>query len=46
MMQPETMVQREAECVAAAIALTFVNTTTGVGMNAAITECDQKLAIK
>ena len=40
MMQPKTMVQREAECVAAATALPLVNTTTGLGMTAAIAECD------
>lgn len=40
MMQPKTMVQREAECVAAAAALPLVNTTTGMGMTAAIAECD------
>ena len=40
MMQPKTMVQREAECVAAATALPLVNTTTGIGMTAAIAECD------
>jgi len=40
MMQPNTMVQREAECVAAGAALPLVNTTTGMGMTAAIAECD------
>ena len=40
MMQPKTMVQREAECVAAATALPLVNTATGMGMTAAIAECD------
>ena len=40
MMQPKTMVQREAECVAAATALPLVNTTTGMGMTAAIAECE------
>ena len=40
MMQPKTTVQREAECVAAATALPLVNTTTGMGMTAAIAECD------
>ena len=40
MMQPNTIVQREAECVAAATALPLVNTTTGMGMTAAIAECD------
>ena len=40
MMQPKTMVQREAECVAAATALPLVNTTTGLGMTAAIAECE------
>ena len=40
MMQPKTMVQIEAECVAAATALPLVNTTTGMGMTAAIAECD------
>ena len=39
-MQPNTMVQREAECVAAGAALPLVNTTTGMGMTAAIAECD------
>ena len=38
--QPNTMVQREAECVAAGAALPLVNTTTGMGMTAAIAECD------
>ena len=40
MMQPKTTVQSEAECVAAATALPLVNTTTGMGMTAAIAECD------
>ena len=40
MMQPKTTVQRETECVAAATALPLVNTTTGMGMTAAIAECD------
>ena len=40
MMQPNTMVQREAECVAAGAALPLVNTTTGMGMTAAIAECE------
>ena len=40
MMQPKTIVQREAECVAAATALPLVNTTTGMGMTAAIAECE------
>ena len=40
MVQPKTKVQREAECVAAAISLPLVNTTTGMGMTAAIAECD------
>ena len=40
MMQPKTTVQREAECVAAATALPLVDTTTGMGMTAAIAECD------
>ena len=40
MMQPKTTVQREAECVAAATALPLINTTTGMGMTAAIAECD------
>jgi len=34
------MVQREAECVAAGAALPLVNTTTGMGMTAAIAECE------
>ena len=40
MMQPKTIVQREAEGVAAATALPLVNTTTGMGMTAAIAECE------
>ena len=40
MMQPKTTVQREAECVAAATALPLVNTTTGMGITAAIAECE------
>ena len=40
MMQPKTMVQGEAECASAATALPLVNTTTGMGMTAAIAECD------
>ena len=40
MMQPKTTVQRETECVAAATGLPLVNTTTGMGMTAAIAECD------
>ena len=40
MMQPKTMVKREAECVAAATALPLVNTTTGMGMTAAVAECE------
>ena len=40
MMQPKTTVQREAECVDAATSLPLVNTTTGMGMTAAIAECD------
>ena len=40
MMQPNTMVQREAECVAAGAALPLVNTTTGMGMTAAIAGCE------
>ena len=40
MAQPKTTVQREAECVAAATALPLVNTTTGMGVTAAIAECD------
>ena len=40
MVQPKTKVQREAECVAAATSLPLVNTTTGMGMTAAIAECD------
>ena len=40
MMQPKTTVQREAECVSAATALPLVDTTTGMGMTAAIAECD------
>ena len=40
MMQPKTTFQREAECVAAATALPLVNTSTGMGMTAAIAECD------
>ena len=40
MAQPKTTVQREAECVAAATALPLVNTSTGMGMTAAIAECD------
>ena len=40
MMQPNAMVQREAECVAAGAALPLVNTTTGMGMTAAIAECE------
>ena len=40
MMQPKTTVEREAECVAAATALPLVDTTTGMGMTAAINECD------
>ena len=39
MMQPKTMVKREAECVAAATALPLVNTTTGMGMTAVVAEC-------
>ena len=38
MMQPKTMVKREAECVAAATALPLVNTTTG--MAAVVAECE------
>ena len=40
MMQAKTMVQREAECVAAATTLPLVNTTTGMGMTAAVAECE------
>ena len=40
MMQPKTMVKREAECVAAATALPLVNTTTGIGMTAVVAECE------
>ena len=40
MMQPKTMVKREAECVAAATALPLVNTTTGMGMTAVVAECE------
>ena len=40
MMQPKTTVQRDDECVAAATALPLVNTTTGMGMTAAIAECE------
>ena len=40
MMQPKTMVQRDADCIAAATALPLVNTATGMGMTAAIAECD------
>ena len=40
MMQPKTMVKREAECVAAATTLPLVNTTTGIGRTAVIAECD------
>ena len=40
MMQPKTMVKREAECVAAATALPLVNTTTGMGMTAIVAECE------
>ena len=40
MMQPKTTVQREAECVAVATALPLVNTTTGMGLTAAIADCD------
>ena len=40
MAQPKTTVQREAECVSAATALPLVNTSTGMGMTAAIAECD------
>ena len=39
-MQPKTTVQRETECVASATALPLVNTTTGMGMTAAIAECE------
>ena len=38
--QPRTMVQREAKCVAAAATLPLVNTITGMGMTAAIADCD------
>ena len=41
MMQPKTMVKREAESVAAATALPLVNTATGMGMTAVIAECEQ-----
>ena len=40
MIQHKTQVQREAECVSAATALPLVNPTTGMGMTAAIAECD------
>ena len=40
MMQPKTKVQIAAECVAAATAVPLVNTTTGMGMTAAIAECE------
>ena len=40
MMQPKATVQREAECVAAATALPLVNSTTGMGMTAAVAKCD------
>ena len=40
MMQPKTMVKREAEGVAAATALPLVNTTTGMGMTAVGAECE------
>ena len=40
MMQPQTKIQIEAECVAAATALPLVNTTTGMGVTKAIAECD------
>ena len=41
MMQRKTKVQREAKCVAAATALPLVNTPTGMGMTAAIAECER-----
>ena len=40
MAQPKTTVQRGAKCVSAATALPLVNTSTGMGMTAAIAECD------
>ena len=40
MMQPKTMVKREAEGVAAATTLPLVNTTTGIGRTAVSAECD------
>ena len=41
MIQAKTTVQRESECVAVATALPLVNTTTGMGMTAAIAACDE-----
>ena len=40
MMQPKTMVQRQSDYVAVATALTLVNTTTGMGMTAALSKCE------
>ena len=40
-MQPKSPQKQNAECLPAATAMPLVNTTTGVGMTAAIAECDR-----
>ena len=40
-MQPKSPQKQNAECLSAATAMPLVNTTTGVGMTAAIAECDR-----
>ena len=40
-MQPKSPQQQNAECLSAATAMPLINTTTGVGMTAAIAECDR-----
>ena len=40
-MQPKSPQKPNAECLSAATAMPLVNTTTGVGMTAAIAECDR-----
>ena len=39
-MQPKSPQDQNAECLSAATAIPLVNTTTGVGMTAALAECD------
>ena len=40
MMQPKTMVQIQSDYVAAATALTLINTTMGMGMTADLSKCE------